>query len=267
MANTPVRRRRHKLSGWLPNQHGAWSMLIGPAVVGLIGRLVREPSWVVVPVLVAWFAGYFAFFASGLWAHARNPNRKRGFARPMCVYAAIALVAVVVALVLQPNLAWAAVIYAPLMTIAVGEMLRGRSRSVLSGFSTTAASGLLVWVLAGGVQWWSDPALGPALILVFYFMGTITFVKSTIREKGNRGFYWFSVAFHTVVMVAGAVITPWALLPLGAATARAAVIPRRILTAAVAGRAWSAKRIGLTEVPFFLLSCITVVLLLLVGRG
>ena len=33
-------RRRRGISPWVPNQHGAWAMLISPAVLGLIAGLV-----------------------------------------------------------------------------------------------------------------------------------------------------------------------------------------------------------------------------------
>jgi hypothetical protein len=46
---------------WVPNQHGAWAMLAGPLLVGV---LAGGAAWVHVPLTVLWFLGYFA---TGRW--------------------------------------------------------------------------------------------------------------------------------------------------------------------------------------------------------
>ncbi|WIM72129.1 YwiC-like family protein [Corynebacterium suedekumii] len=147
------KKKRHKgISPWVPNQHGAWAMLVSPAVLGLVSGLVTwnreaEAGWtpaVVFPaVLVAWFFGYFAFFAFGLAAKARNPRRRAHYLTPVYVYGTVALAGIAVALLLQPALIWWAAPFALLVAVAVWETIQGRSRSTLSGVSTTIASALL----------------------------------------------------------------------------------------------------------------------------
>jgi hypothetical protein len=46
--------------GWVPNQHGAWAMLVTPLLVGV---LAAGPSAVHLPLAPLWFAGYLAFSA------------------------------------------------------------------------------------------------------------------------------------------------------------------------------------------------------------
>lgn len=119
-------------------------MLISPAVLGLIAGLVMfarteaPPNRLVVllAVVVTWFFGYFAFFAFGLATRARNPQRRAKYLKPVYVYGTVSLAGITAALLLQPELMWWALPFAPLVMIAVGETNRGRSRSTLSGVST-----------------------------------------------------------------------------------------------------------------------------------
>ena len=75
-------RRKRKNTGWVPDQHGAWVMVTVPLLLG-VG--LAGPSWIHLPLAVAWMTGYFAFFALGLWVKARGP-RKAAFRRPLATY-------------------------------------------------------------------------------------------------------------------------------------------------------------------------------------
>jgi len=46
---------RKRSPGWVPNQHGAWAMLAGPLVVGVVAS---GPAWVHLPLAALWFLGY-----------------------------------------------------------------------------------------------------------------------------------------------------------------------------------------------------------------
>src|SRR5690606_15721193 len=65
---------RKRSPGWVPNQHGAWAMLVTPLLVGVLSG---GPAWVHLPLALFWFLGYFAFFATGLWLKARRKARYR----------------------------------------------------------------------------------------------------------------------------------------------------------------------------------------------
>src|SRR5690625_1636315 len=52
----PSGKRRRRSPGWVPNQHGAWAMVIVPALAGV---LLSGPSWRHVPLLGLWWVGYF----------------------------------------------------------------------------------------------------------------------------------------------------------------------------------------------------------------
>ena len=60
---------KRKNTGWVPDQHGAWVMVTVPLVLGIA---LARPAWVHIPLALAWFCGYFAFFALGLWIKAKG---------------------------------------------------------------------------------------------------------------------------------------------------------------------------------------------------
>lgn len=278
MATTTVRKRRHGISPWVPNQHGAWAMLISPAALGLVSGLVALPLidapslipvLVLLAVLVAWFFGYFAFFAFGLAAKARNPQRRAGYLKPVYVYGAVSLAAIILALALQPPLMWWVVPFGPLVAIAVWETLQGRSRSALSGVSTVVASALLLPAMTavgggGGGPWEVPPIIWDCMaFLALYFSGTIPFVKTMIRERNNPRYLQISIGYHVVALVIVFVIAQlgghWlagslAVLTMLVALGRAVYIPwdaRR-------GEKWTARRVGMAEIPVLLIACAAV---------
>ncbi|RNE49571.1 YwiC-like family protein [Corynebacterium alimapuense] len=272
------KKRRSGVSPWIPNQHGAWAMLITPAIVGTaagIAQWVAAPesnigSAVTIPlILIAWFFGYFAFFAFGLVIKARSAARRARYLRPLTVYGSVSLVALVVALVISPQLLWWALPFAPLVLIAVWETLQHRPRSLLSGVSTTLASALLVPVLAMAGLGAETPidvplsAWGSAAFLALYFSGTIPFVKTMIRQRGNRRYLIGSISYHVVAaaLVIGAAVA-WAGGLAGwlmAATMVVALVRSiAVPLSAQRGRAWSAKQVGMMEGPVILLASIAV---------
>ena len=278
MATTTVRKRKHGISPWIPNQHGAWAMLISPAALGLVSGLTAfvladapsyRPLAVLPAVLVAWFFGYFAFFAFGLAAKARNPQRRAGYLRPVYVYGSVSLVGIAVALLLQPQLMWWALPFAPLVAIAVWETLQGRGRSALSGVSTVVASALLLPAMTavGGGEGFIGEV--PTIIwvcmvfLALYFSGTIPFVKTMIRERNNPTYLKISIGYHVVALLIVGALAVWAgkwvagalvVLTMCVALGRAVWIP----WSARHGEPWTARRVGMAEVPVLLIACAAV---------
>ncbi|WP_342026411.1 YwiC-like family protein [Corynebacterium bovis] len=312
------RRTRHGISPWVPNQHGAWPMLVAGPVVGIAWAAVllgvmaaddRAPGLhgtagtviVLVAAVVAWFAGYFAFFAAGIWLRAKAPAKRAAALRPTLLYGAVALVGVVVALLLQPHLLWWAIPVAAASAVAVGETWRGTPRSVISGVATVVLCAVTVPALAstgigaaravaGGVTWGTG-ASGPfttavveglpaavwvaAVWSLLYNTGTILYVKTMIREKGNRAFLAVSIGYHALMLVA-VVATGWVrgvptaavvvmALVAAAALARSVLVPRA--AARAAARVWTPKAVGRREMPLVLGTLVACLLTALLYGG
>lgn len=214
-------------------------MLVVPFAVG---ALDAGPSWRHVPLLLTWLAGYFMFFATGLWLRSR---RKARYWPPVRAYAVLTAVLGLVVVMIEPDLLRWAVVFAPLVSVSLWSSWRRADRSLLNDAVTVLAACLMTVVVAavgthGGAR--STPGL-PGLtwlpgadqvrpwvltaLLLAYFAGTVLYVKTMIRNRGDRRRYALSVAYHVVVCVPAAAVNPWLGLLFVALALRSAIVPQR----------------------------------------
>lgn len=260
--SAPARRRRPR-APWVPNQHGAWAMLVVPFLLGL-ALAVRHSSagWWLLPLFGCWMLGYGAFHAAS-GALKASPRRRPPYLVPLATYAATSAVLGVLALVLGGwSLAWWALPYLPLLLPALWLAAQRRERSTLGGALTVAAASLMLVVAR-----YPDPAdaLTPgalptwlAALLVFgYFFGTVLYVKTNIRERGSTPWLIGSLTYHGVAAIgtvpaafAGLVAWWWPTFFL-LCTLRAGLVPPR---------RWTPKRIGVLEIALstLLVACFAV---------
>lgn len=229
--NSP-RQGRPGRRAWVPGQHGAWSMLLLPPLVGwVVGGL----SWKNLLVLPAWWGAYLTYWAWSQWLRTRSPSRRALLMVPLGAYTAWTAVLGVIALVAAPYLLDFAVVMVPLFAVALWQVWARQERSLLSGLATTAAASVMAAVtyslavggaggflgtsaltgpaahalpgaspngqLAGWGWMWAVTALTSA-----YFCGTVPYIKSMIRGRFNRPLLVGTVAWHVVVAAA----TVWA---------------------------------------------------------
>jgi hypothetical protein len=190
----------------------------------LVGVLASAPTWTHPALAAFWFAGYFAFFATGLWLRS---HRKARYRPPVLAYGALAAALGLVVLLLDPGLVrWAPLFVVPL---AVGLVASARrdDRSLWSGLATSAGSSLMTLVAydAGGGTDWTRAWLLTG-VLAAYFAGTVFYVKTVIRERGSTGYLLASVLFHAAATVAMLWVSGWLVLVFALLTVRAAVVPR-----------------------------------------
>ncbi|HEU4515012.1 MAG TPA: YwiC-like family protein [Nocardioidaceae bacterium] len=229
-----TRPRRRRGPGWVPNQHGAWGMLASPLVVGIAAS---SPRWVHLPLVVLWFVGYFAFFAAGLWL---KSGRRDRFLPPVRAYGLATLPLGAVVLLLRPDLVVWAAVFAPLLLAGLWFAAQRKDRSLASGIVTIVAACLMTVVAfdAGDGTDWSR-AWTLTAVLAAYFVGTLFYVKTMIRERDSRPHYRLSVGYHAAVAVAMTVVSWWLAGLFALLTVRAAVLP---------GRGLSPKQVGVGEI-------------------
>ena len=258
-------------------------MLIAPV---LTGAIIGGPTWWHVLLLVTWLVAYCAFFAAGLWLRSRRRHR---YVPPMLTYAGAATVLGLALVITHPALLRWAPVYALALAVSLTASARRADRSWLNDIVTVLAASLMTVVSAGlsaassaappealttgplaspDSPWpWPVPhgtALGPAWaaagVLAAYFLGTVPYVKTLIRARGDRRVLAISVGHHTLLatIAATAVVVslvrgtlPLAVLVLLAVSVglltRAVLVPRI--------RPWPSPRsIGLGEV----LACVLV---------
>jgi|GEM_PF-6005635 len=133
-------RRQPGRKAWIPNQHGAWSMLVLPPLVGWV---VGGVSWKNLLLLPAWWSAYLTYWAWSQWLRTRSPRRRALILVPLLAYTAATAMLGLITLAAAPYLLQFAVPLAPLFAIALWEVWSGRERSLLSGLSTTAAAPIM----------------------------------------------------------------------------------------------------------------------------
>ena len=205
-------------------------MLATPLLVGI---LASGPSWVHLPLTAFWFLGYFSFFATSLWLKAR---RRAKFRPPVIAYSAAAAVAGTLTLLLDPGLIrWAPLFLVPLGVGLTASALRDE-RSLWSGLSTTIGSSLMTLVAydAGGGTDFTRAWLLAAVVAA-YFAGTVLYVKTLIRERGNETYHWLSIASHGIATLALIPLSPALVLTFATLTIRAAIVPAFPVTPKQAG--------------------------------
>jgi hypothetical protein len=218
----------------VPNQHGAWGMLASPFLVGMVAA---SPRWVHLPLVLLWFVGYFAFFAAGLWL---KSGRRARYLPPVRAYGIAAIPLGIAVLVMRPDLVVWAPLFAPLLLAGLWFAARRQDRSLPSGLATILAACLMTVVAfdAGdGTDWgraWTLTA-----VLAAYFVGTLFYVKTMIRERDSRAYYRLSVGYHVLVTVAMVWVSWWLVGLFALLAARAAVLP---------GRALTPKQVGIGEI-------------------
>lgn len=200
----PSPRRRSR--GWVPDQHGAWAMLVLPFVAG---ATLGGWRWAHLPLGLLWLLGYFTFYASGRWLKTRRRTRER---TPMLVYAALCVPAGLVTLATSPALLCWAPAFAPLLVVSLWLTARGAERSLANDAVAVLAAVLMAPVAydaAGGQDWTALWVITG--ILGAYFLGTVLYVKTMIRERGRTGYVVASVGYHALGVAAVAVLvaTGW----------------------------------------------------------
>ena len=102
-----------------------------------------------------------------------------------------------------------------------------------------------------------------AVFLALYFSGTIPFVKTMIRERNNPRYLKISIGYHVVALAVVTVLAfstgAWipgtlAVLTMAAALGRAVGIP----WSARHGEPWTARKVGMAEIPVLLIACAAV---------
>lgn len=191
----------------------------------LVGAVAAGPAWVHLLLAAFWFTGYFAFFATGLWLKARRRAVNR---TPVLVYAGAAAVLGLALAVQQPGLLrWAPLFLVPL-GVGLWASATRHERALVSGLATTIGSALMTVVAydAGGGQDWPRAWLLTA-VMALYFAGTVFYVKTVIRQRGNPVYLALSVGWHVLAAAVLLRVAPWVAAVMTLLAVRAALVPRR----------------------------------------
>lgn len=221
----------------------------------LTGVVAGGPRPLALLLLGAWFAGFSAFHAMGLFA--RLAERRRHAVMPALVtWSAVGVGTGVPLILLSPALLRWSPFFAPLALAAIVEALRGRQRSLTSRVSTILAACLMTpvaWSLGAHAGSPLAPGLGQAWFIAAleaaYFLGTVPYVRSMIRGRGELRWIvasgiWHAVGFALICLAArSGTIHPGLALVWAGLLVRSIGLPLAVR----AGRTIRAMTIGLLE--------------------
>ncbi len=204
-------------TGWISRQHGAWPMTLVPVFAG---SALGGFTWTQLLLSVSWVLAFLCFDVLTSWIRAVAPRRKmaRGnrYLPALFVYCTLAGIGLVALVILHPQiLRWAVVIF-PCFLISTTETLRGNYQSYLSRATAIIASCSLTPIafeLGSHPEDWSR-AWAATIMLAAYFLGTIPYVKTLIRERDKPGWLVFSMAFHLVVTAASLLAWRMGMVPI-----------------------------------------------------
>ncbi|MET7396267.1 YwiC-like family protein [Dactylosporangium sp. NPDC005572] len=241
----PAPTRRRTLRRYIPPQHGAWAIL---ALPWLTGVLTTGWHWLHLPLLLAWLTGYLASYYLLQAVKTRRPAR---FRTQILIYAAPTVLLGGLVLALRPQLLWYAPAYATLLAVNIGYAARRDERALPNDLASVTLSCLMIFVCATAAQTTPAATIAPFLAVTAYLTGTVLYVKTMIRERGNATYYRISVAYHlAITAVTAGLRIPVAILFL-LLLARAVALPLRPMTP---------KQVGLGEVANSVLLLATVTL-------
>ena len=228
-----------KSTGWVPQQHGAWAMIVVPYLTGLtMASRLRPLDLGDATLGLTWLVGYFAFSAAVLTL--KSPAKRRAtYYPPLATYLAGTSAFGLVTLTFKgwPLLYWVPV-YAVLVGVSLWLANTRRERAALSGVLTIVASCGLMAVLRVAP---GSPRLTPAEAVVMaavtlYFIGTVLHVKALIRERNDPASATRALVYHLVL----------AALLVAAAAAGMVAWPWVVWAIALAARTWWMPRVKRT---------------------
>ena len=202
----------------------------------LVGSLLAGPTWVHLPLLVAWLGGYLLSY----YLFLALKTRRLGRVRPqVLLYAAVTVPAALVVLAVRPGLLAFAPAYAALLGVNAWFAWRKSERSLSNDVASVLLACLMVPVAAAAADVAPSAVLSATVAVLLYFLGTVLYVKTMIRERGDVRYVRASITYHSVA-IAPAAWASWWFVPLFAwLLVRAAWWPRRDL---------SPKQVGLVEI-------------------
>ena len=260
------RMRELQRNGWLSDQHGAWTMMAFPPLLGW--ALSFTFSWMVVLMLVAWAMAFQMFSAVCLWV--KTPAKRRARIAPAVItYAVLAALPGATLLAMRPQLLWWAIAFAPLASSALYLVWKGRERSLGARAASILAGNIMgpvafsLAIADGSPSAVTLHAWATCAAFGLHYIGTVPLVRSMIRGRKDPRWAMGSTLLHAVFTLCAAVawwfglLAIWPVLMWACLTARAWVMPMLNRSRA---RPFSPKLIGFSELGWSILLIVSLLI-------
>ncbi|WP_082096648.1 YwiC-like family protein [Paenibacillus wulumuqiensis] len=233
------------MNRYIPNQHGAWAMLILPFLLGLS---ISDSHWIHLPLFLCWLVMYLFSYPVLQWI---KTGRKEKYLRPAALYGALLIPLVAVVIWHHPKM----LMYGALLLIFFAVPVHyARNRNERALFNDIVAIVLFSSFIYPVVYIGGTPDLAAAgrlfLLSVLYFTGTALYVKTMIREKKNPRYYYASCLYHLLPIVLAGYWNLWLSIPFIVLFIRAGYLPRLQLRA---------KQVGIIEIGLAVMVYLSVI--------
>ncbi|WP_053217181.1 YwiC-like family protein [Virgibacillus senegalensis] len=220
----------------LPKQHGAWAMLIIPFFLEAIAG--HFTFWHL-PLFLGWLSLYLTThpFIMVFKKKRNNSLYKRG----ATIFGGAALLFLIPVLWIEWRLIFFGLSMLPLFLINIYFAKRKKERAFFNDVAaviTFCIGGLASYFLGTGII--DQTALVLASYNFLFFFGSIFYVKTMIREKKNRQFYYLSWIYH-LLLTAGSFF-------IGGFWLAIAYVPSLLRAWFMPGKLFSIKQIGILEI-------------------
>lgn len=231
----------------IPKQHGAWSMLILPF---LLGGIVGGWTFAHIPFAIAWLFVYMGTFF--LFQYIKQRKKSQELLRTVMTYLTIAIIAAIPVLLSEWRLFWFVLAMIPFGLVNAYFAKIKDERNVwndVSAVTSFCIGGMASYylgarVLDGTVMWmFALPYL--------YFLGSIFFVKTMIREKKSLFYRNVSWGYHSLLVAV--------FIAFGYPVLALAYAPSLIRAVAFYGKKIPIMKIGIVEIAnsVFVLGCLS----------
>lgn len=230
---------------YIPNQHGAWAMLIVPFLFGVIAS---TPSPLHILLFICWLLIYLLMFPLLQWIRTRKTSLYRN---PILFYGVLLVPVATWLVILRPDLILIALMFIPLFIVNAYFARTKNERALLNDIAAIVQFSLMVFIsfkIGGGTNY--SVAMELFFISVLYFVGTAFYVKTIIREKKNKSFYYFSIGYHAISVLLSALFLPWLMVvPASILLIRAVWLPRTKI---------NVKQSGMMEIVYSIIVLVSV---------
>lgn len=229
---------------WVPNQHGAWAFIVSPSLFILIEGGTQISGLL---LCISWLLAYCFNYYFTLIIKSNNLSKWKS---KTIVYGLLTTAFAFYPIYHSPRI----LILAPIMIFGFVASLffvkAKKERSFFNDLIGIVLSGVIALTIAN-MQDGIEPQEQTGILLIStYFVGTVFYVKTMIREKGRSNWLWFSYLWHGLFIVLSLLLSPITLIVSIIAFAKVLVVPNYN---------FSPKMIGIAE--FFL--TMTLILLLI----
>ena len=228
------------MKNWIPKQHGAWAMLIAPIVAAMLSTGLQ---FIQILLLIGWLSAYCFNYYLGLTVKSwRRNDRWTRYRSQQISYGLVALLIGLIVLGKNLELIKLTPVFVLVFAVNLIAIKQGEERNWINDLL-----GILLSVIVGGIAVYlvdGQTDLGQQLMLVnlaIYFIGTVWYVKTNIREKGKSTWLWLSVLWHLAATTYGFTQSLGFGIFFLLTFVRALIVP---------SQNWTPKKIGILEIFF-----------------